>query len=108
MARRGEGQPKFPCELSAEPAGSQKPDRNLKPCSWHSANPLSRRGCLEKASQFRELLRKFLACVVGVTAQYTHCHLISARRAAEPKINPPRIQALQGPKLLRNDERRRD
>ena len=58
--------------------------------------------------QFLQQLWKILATLPLVSPQRPHRSEVSARRAAQPQINPSRIQRFQCSKLLRNHQRQLD
>ena len=93
------------CQLRAEQAGAQNPQRHLETRARHRAYRLARRAG-EVIAQLHHVARKAVGIRIEGAAQRARCDLVRARRTAQAEINPPPIQRLERAELLGNHQRR--
>ena len=93
-------------KLCTEQARSQNPHGHLQAGTGVGADGLVRLHRLEVVQQFDNVLRKALRCGRRVTPQCERRALVRARRAADGKIDAPRMERLQRPELLGDHKRR--
>ncbi len=106
MVCEGERQPEHPGELRAEPAGAEQPDRRHVAPAGHRHDARPRLRPFEQPDQVIELLREGLGGQpFHRAAQRQGRELVGPRCAADPEIDPARVQGLQRAELLRHHQR---
>ncbi len=93
-------------QLGAVEAGPQHPHGNLRARAWDGADRLPRLRVLQEGQELHDILRELLDAAGQVAAQRAGGELVGPRRAADAQVDPARIDGLEGPELLGDDQRR--
>ncbi|MDT4860843.1 hypothetical protein FQZ97_954230 [compost metagenome] len=104
---RGEGigQALLAGQLGAEQAGAEQPDRHLGATARHGDHPLIGRARAQVTLQLLDILGEVVGAAGALAAQRAGGVVVSARRAAQPQVDTPRIQGGEGAELLGNYQR---
>ena len=93
-------------EFGAVQAGTEQPDRHVKPGTGNGAHGLTRLDGLEIGLQLEYILREPVFAARHVAAQGAGCLLVGARCTAEAEVDAAREQRFEGAELLGDHQRR--
>src|SRR5579871_4075941 len=106
MRGEGKGQAQSRGELRSEQTGAQYPDRHIESGTGIGADCLASLWRLEIEQQLHHVLGKVVSAFDPFTAQCARGTLVGSRRAAQSKIDPPRMKRFERAELLGNHQRR--
>src|SRR5690606_19046082 len=91
------------CDLRAEQARAQNPDRYFETCARHGAY---RRRALEVGHELEDVLREGVRIRRQIAPERAGSRLIRSGCASQTEVDAARIERLERAELLRDHERR--